>query len=51
MQFLDSATIDKKLSALFFYLNNGAPITAVMISKLLKHVYRETKEVETSSSK
>jgi hypothetical protein len=45
MQFLDGASVDKKLSALFFYLNNGEPITAVMISKLLKHVYPETKDV------
>ena len=51
MQWFDSASIQDKLGALFIYLNNGDPIDAVMISKLLKHVYPETKEVETSSSK
>jgi hypothetical protein len=45
MQWLDAANIDQKLAALFLYLNNGEPITAPMISKLLKHVYPETKNV------
>lgn len=45
MQFLDGATIENKLAAVFLYLNNGDPITAAMISKLLKHVYPETKDV------
>jgi len=45
MQWLESASIQDKLGALFVYLNNGDPINATMISKLLKHVYRETKEV------
>jgi hypothetical protein len=45
MQFLDGASIEKKLAAVFFYLNNGEPITAPMISKLLKHVYPEARDV------
>jgi hypothetical protein len=45
MQWLEGASIQDKLGALFIYLNNGEPINAIMISKLLKHVYRETKEV------
>lgn len=49
MQFLDNATIEKKLSAIFLYLNNGEPITAMMISKLLRHVYPETKDDEVKN--
>ncbi len=45
MQWLEGASIQDKLGALFIYLNNGDPIDAIMISKLLKHIYRETKEV------
>jgi len=45
MQWFESASIQDKLGAIFMYLNNGDPINAIMISKLLKHVYRETKEV------
>jgi hypothetical protein len=45
MQFLDAASIESKLSAVYFYLNNGEPINALMISKLLKHVYPEMKDV------
>ncbi len=45
MQWFESASIHDKLGAIFMYLNNGDPINALMISKLLKHVYRETKEV------
>ncbi|UJR21492.1 hypothetical protein I4U23_024576 [Adineta vaga] len=44
MHWFDEATVNDKLSALFIYLNNGEPIDASMIGKLLKHVYRETKE-------
>jgi hypothetical protein len=45
MQWLDGANTERKLAAIFYYLNNGDPITANMISKLLKHVYPETKDV------
>ena len=45
MQWLEGASIQDKLGAVYLYLNNGEPINAVMIGKLLKHVYRETKEV------
>lgn len=48
MQFLDGASVERKLSAVFFYLNNGEPITAVMISKLLPHVYPQAKDVCSS---
>jgi len=45
MQWLDGANTESKLSAIYYYLNNGQPVNAVMISKLLKYVYPETKEV------
>lgn len=45
MQFLDGTTIEKKLSAVFYYLNNGEPINAAMMSKLLPHVYPQAKDV------
>jgi hypothetical protein len=45
MQFLDGATIERKLSAIYFYLNNGEPITTSMISKLLRHVYPDVRDV------
>ena len=45
MHWFDEASINDKLSALFIYLNNGDAIDAPMIAKLLKHVYRETKDV------
>jgi hypothetical protein len=48
MQWFEAASIQDKLGAIFIYLNNGDPINANMISKLLKHVYRETKEVGIS---
>ena len=48
MQFLDGASVEKKLAAIFFYLNNGEPVSAVMISKLLPHVYPQTKDVCSS---
>ncbi|CAF1013617.1 unnamed protein product [Adineta ricciae] len=44
MHWFEDASINDKLSALFIYLNNGEPIDAVMIAKLLKHVYRESKD-------
>ena len=46
MQWFEAASLQDKLGAIFVYLNNGDPINATMIGKLLKHVYRETKEVE-----
>lgn len=49
MQWIEAASIQDKLGAIFVYLNNGDPINATMISKLLKHVYRETKEVRENS--
>lgn len=45
MQWLDSANVQDKLSAIYYYLNNGEPIDSMMISKLLRHVYRDAKEV------
>ena len=45
MHWLNEAKVPEKLKAVFIYLNNGEPINAPMIGKLLKHVYRETKEV------
>jgi hypothetical protein len=45
MHWFNEAKVPEKLKAIFIYLNNGEPINAVMIGKLLKHVYRETKEV------
>lgn len=45
MQWIDGASVEKKLSAVFFYLNNGEPITCPMISRLLKHVYPEASDV------
>ena len=36
----------EKLRAIFYYLNNGEPIDAAMLGRLLKHIYRETKEVD-----
>ena len=45
MQWLEASSIQDKLGAIFVYLNNGDPINATMIGKLLKHIYRETKEV------
>ena len=49
MQWFEGASTQDKLAALFVYLNNGDPINATMIGKLLKHVYRETKEVRENS--
>ncbi|CAF0924032.1 unnamed protein product [Adineta steineri] len=46
MHWFDEASIHDKLGALYIYLNNGEPIDANMISKLLKHVYRETRDDE-----
>lgn len=48
MQWFEAASLQDKLGAIFIYLNNGDPINAPMIGKLLKHVYRETKEVENA---
>lgn len=45
MQWFDSASVEDKLTGIYYYLNNGEPIDITMISKLLRHVYRETKEV------
>jgi hypothetical protein len=45
MHWFNEAKTPEKLRAIFIYLNNGEPINAVMIGKLLKHVYRETREV------
>jgi hypothetical protein len=45
MQWLDGADIRNKLGAIYMYLNNGEPIDAIMIGRLLKHVYPETNEV------
>lgn len=45
MQWLDAANTETKLAAVFLYLNNGAPITSLMISRLLAHVYPETRDV------
>ena len=45
MQWLDGADMRAKLTAIYLYLNNGEPISAPMIAKLLKHVYPETREV------
>jgi hypothetical protein len=45
MHWLDEANVQNKLAAIFLYLNNGAPITAPMISKLLVFIYPETKPV------
>lgn len=50
MQWFEGASIQDKLGALFIYLNNGEPINAALIGKLLKHVYRETKEVKKNKS-
>ena len=50
MQFLDGTTIERKLSAVFYYLNNGEPINAAMMSKLLPHVYPQAKDVCYSHS-
>ena len=50
MQFLDGATIERKLSAVFYYLNNGEPVNAAMMSKLLPHVYPQAKDVRSSFS-
>jgi hypothetical protein len=49
MQWLDGASVQEKLAGVFLYLNNGGPISAVMIGKLLKHVYPETKDVRIVS--
>ncbi|CAF1277066.1 unnamed protein product [Rotaria magnacalcarata] len=46
MQWIDSASVQNKLAAIYHYLNNGEPIDSFMISKLLKHVYRDAKEDE-----
>ncbi|CAF3376252.1 unnamed protein product [Rotaria socialis] len=46
MQWIDSATVQDKLAAIYHYLNNGEPIDSFMISKLLKHVYRDAKDDE-----
>ncbi|CAF0910614.1 unnamed protein product [Rotaria sordida] len=46
MQWLDAATIPQKLAAVYHYLNNGEPIDSQMISKLLKHVYLDSKDDE-----
>ena len=45
VQWFEMANNEDKLRAIFLYVNNGDPIDAVMISKLLKHIYRETREV------
>jgi len=45
MQWLDGADTEKKLLAIYYYLNNGEPINAVMISRLLKYIYPEAKDV------
>ena len=39
-----------KLTAIYLYLNNGEPINAPMLAKLLKHVYPEAREVCHSCS-
>ena len=50
MQWFDAALMPEKLRAIFYYLNNGEPIDATMLGRLLKHIYRETKEVETTAN-
>jgi hypothetical protein len=45
MQWLDGANIQNKLAAIFFYLNNGEPITVPIISRLLKYIYPKTRDV------
>lgn len=48
MQFFDGTSVDRKLAAIFLYLNNGEPVTAPMISKLLQYVYPQAKDVCSS---
>ncbi|CAF0780810.1 unnamed protein product [Adineta steineri] len=39
MKWFDEVKLHRKLEAIFLYLNNGDPINAVFLAKLLKHMY------------
>jgi hypothetical protein len=45
MQWLDGADTERKLSAVYYYLNNGEPINVGIINRLLKYIYPEAKDV------
>lgn len=45
IQWMDTANVRTKLAAIYYYINNGKPITAPMIASLLKFVYPETNPV------
>ena len=45
MQWLDDASVENKLAAVYLFVNNGAPITTTLLITLFKYIYPEAKNV------